>query len=286
MAQEIEAGKKSDRRHPLVALGYLAVDWWPGTLATIGALLLVVPELTNAKGQLTELPGHPGRAVIFVVAALVFVVGQGAQGLRQRRMSALQDEVLRMRADAHDRAAAISGLARIELALLAEELGYASDERISLLAIDGGEAVLVARFSHRPTFEAHGRGRYPLDEGVIREAYEIGLGAILDLPDPVTNLRDWRREMRSRCGIPAETANGLVMRSRTAVAIRIRQGGPGGDALGFLVFESLHAAADSRARCILDPEELQKRVAHPHGERFQGLLDVVCRLGVVGSMES
>lgn len=185
-------------------------------------------------------------------------------------------------AQGRDQAAAIAGLARVELALLAEDLGFRSDERISLLAIDGDEAVLVARYSDRPTFQQRGRGRYRLDQGIVREAYETGVGAVVDLPDPEADPAGWRRELRRRYRISAETANALTMRSRTVIALRIQHGSAGANALGFLVFESLRTADDAATGCILDPKSVQDLLAHHHAARFQGLLDVVCRLGVAG----
>lgn len=272
--------REGAERHPFVRVAYLLRDWWPNALLAFGSLLLAVAGFSNSQGKITGLPGHPTRWIVFAIAGAIWLVGGAALALRQRQLSSLERKLAAMEAHAAGQTEAISGLARVEIELLARELGYASNERISLLAISGVEAVLVARFSDCPPFQTRGRGRYPLNEGVLADAYETGVGAVLDLPDPAASLRGWRSELRWRCRIPADTANALTMRSRTAIAIRIRQSGVGGDPLGFVVFESTRAAADVPEPCVLDPNRLKELLAGQHGARFQGLLDVVCRLRV------
>lgn len=54
---------------------------------------------------------------------------------------------------------------------IAKSLGFSHNERISLYIIDEDKFVRCARFSQNPKYNQPGRATYPLNEGVIGEAW-------------------------------------------------------------------------------------------------------------------
>ena len=66
---------------------------------------------------------------------------------------------------------------------IAKSLGFSYNERISLYIIDEDKFVRCARFSQNPKYNQPGRATYPLNEGVIGEAWSKGVEFFIGFPD-------------------------------------------------------------------------------------------------------
>ncbi len=142
---------------------------------------LVVGGATAAGGSLAE--GGVSVAMILVGIALT-----GAGGVRALLQKPTYLELLIAKQAAERTSAAQaqqSGfLLRIMLAALASELELTATERVSLYLHDKAAFVMIARHSANPHFESAGRGIYPVDQGIIGDAWGDGVAYVSELPDP------------------------------------------------------------------------------------------------------
>jgi len=225
------------------ALGFLA-EWVPVVLTVAGTGLLAAAPLVHDP-HLTRSFRHPTASDwLFRTGFLALLVGTVSIVVRDRQRSAAARTAVGWQSRAETAELALARLAREELRLLADALRVYSDGRVSLFrAHDDEHFDLVARYSPNPTFDhGPGRGRYPMAEGALGQAWERQrvLGRSLPSAGPVAGPASskWVEDQQRRFGVPVEVSQGMTMRARTYAAVRLDQVGAG-RCLGVLVFEDV-----------------------------------------------
>jgi hypothetical protein len=187
----------------------------------------------------------PASWTLIVIAAALALVEAVLVGRRQRRIDTLDSQ----RAEFARRAAlaerALMLLLRAELIALQERARLYSSERVSLFRCDGDSFTLVARRSSMPVYdESLGRGRYPLDAGVLGQAWERNSAGVESLPPAGTDTIPKRRwlDAQSKLKIPEAVACDLKMRSQSYAGFRIVQRER---SLGVIVFESVISVSEA-----------------------------------------
>lgn len=105
--------------------------------------------------------------------------------------------------------------------------------RISAYSVEHDRFVLLSRRSVNPIHEKRGRSTYPLQSGVIGEAWaREGARQRFD----VDSREEWEAELVSAGGFSLEDARALKMFAKCVIAVRVD--GAGGDKVGMLVLES------------------------------------------------
>jgi hypothetical protein len=212
---------------------------------------------------------------LIVVAALLALVEAVIVARRQLRVGNLEaaNAELEGRAIAGEEAV---GLMRAELIALQERARQFSSERVSLLRCDGDHFTLVARRSPCPPFDQSlGRGTYPLDEGILGEAWANGTAGVSALPPSGPAHEPPRRrwlDAQRRFNIPEQVATNFTMRSQAYAAFRLAERDR---ALGVIVFESTVSVDEAAAagpsptkRTVAELEPLVKEA----GDRLAGFL--------------
>jgi len=273
--------------HPLVRAANAAatgfVDRWPTLLFLTGTIYVAAPELAGANGDVLGLP----KAVLFGAGALALLIGTIAAETRihqrsemEKALARREGEAVSLRAENECLKEAPRSFCRLSLELLARDLDYWSNERISLFRRrrDQGGFELIGRYSARHDFRSHTREVYP-EEGCLGEAWQNGWACESGLPLLTPSDDAWIDAQKRNWKIPPATARQMTMKSRTYVAIRIA-GGTGLDASGVIVFESLDCLGDdnlveaSKARVPV-LEVLQAKVEEPSTlAHLRGLLNV------------
>ncbi|TFC91333.1 MULTISPECIES: hypothetical protein [Cryobacterium] len=121
---------------------------------------------------------------------------------------------------------------------LATELQvWNSHSRLTLYTFNGSGFQLFRRKSDNPMLEAIGRGFYPLDQGILRMAWERGVtAAFTAIP---TNDPDYGKKLQKDFNIPIGTSKGFGMRSASILAARLSDTtSASNDHIGVLVIES------------------------------------------------
>ena len=103
----------------------------------------------------------------------------------------------------------------------ARSLGFSHNERISLYIIDEDKFVRCARFSQNPKYNRPGRATYPLNEGVIGEAWSKGVEFFMGFPDAQKNKEAYILKTNSKYGIPKDTVEKFSMFPRLIFGYRI-----------------------------------------------------------------
>lgn len=223
-------------------------QWLTVVLPVAAAVLLAAGGIVRSD---FELRGHH-LEVAWILIALAGILAAAEAALvtrRQRRLSQLEAERARLLTRAESAEASLLHLIRDELITLEFEASLYSTERISVLRCDGDCFTLVARRSRRPLFdESLGRGRYPLDEGVLGRAWADGVAEETGLPTAGSEgqppRRAWLTAQERRWRVPGEVAERFVMRSQSYVAFRIEELER---SLGAIVFESTVSASEAAA---------------------------------------
>lgn len=105
--------------------------------------------------------------------------------------------------------------------------------RVSAYSVEQDRFVLLSRRSVNPTLERRGRRTYPLEKGVIGQAWaRQSARSNFD----VESREEWEAELVSSEGFTGEEARALTMLSRSILAVRVDS--PADDKIGMLVFES------------------------------------------------
>ena len=226
------------------ARGFLA-EWVPVVLTlVVGPGLLAAASLVHDP-RLTWSLRHPTASDwLFRIGCLVLIAGTLLIVVRDRRRTAEARIAAGWRTRAGTAELALARLAREELRLLADALRVFSYGRVSLFRAHNDEHFdLVARYSPDPTFDhGPGRGRYPMTEGALGQAwakqrcFERSLPSAGPGAGPVSPR--WVETQSRRFGVPVEVSEGMTMRARTYAAVRLDQAGAG-RCLGVLVFEDM-----------------------------------------------
>lgn len=151
----------------------------------------------------------------------------------------------------------IDTLLQIQMKLL--RLDGDSGVRISVYSVEHDEFVLIARRSKNPEHERRGRPSYPLQQGVIGDAWRSDSANYVS---KATTRAEWNAECVEQ-GFTEEEAAALTMMARSTAAIRIDTFA--GDKVGMLVIESE------------DKEQLTKATITNvrRSAAFQGLIAII-----------
>lgn len=231
------------------------------------AVALLIGAGGVSKGHFTLAHHRFGVSWMFIIAAALLALIEAAiVARRQLRVAVLEAErdQLEGRAVAGERG--IVAVMRDELIALQERAHQFSSERVSLFRCDGDHFTLVARRSPRPLFdESLGRGRYPLDQGLLGRAWAEGKAGEPSLPPAGDEHGPPRRrwlDAQRRLGVPEGVASAFTMHSQAYAAFRIAERER---SLGVILFEStvsVDEAADAGAsptkRTVADLEPLVK----------------------------
>lgn len=113
-----------------------------------------------------------------------------------------------------------------------------SDTRVSAYSVEDDRFVLLTRHSPNPTFDKRGRDTYPLEQGVIGQAWaRSSAHRVYD----VENRDEWEEVLVNSGEFTPDEASALTMFSRNILAIRIDHGPA--EKVGMLVIESQRADA-------------------------------------------
>jgi hypothetical protein len=205
-----------------------------------------------------------------ITAAAVLALAEAATvARRQLRLAAVVAERDESRERAIAAEQAIIRLIRQELIALQERAHLFSSDRVSLFRSDSDHFTLVGRRSARPLFDQSlGRGRYPLDEGVLGLAWAQGTADVPSLPDAGPEgqapKRRWLDAQR-KLGVAEDVAAALTMRSQAYAAFRIADRER---SFGVILFESTvavdeaaTAGASSTKRTVDEIEPLVKEAS-------------------------
>ncbi|MCW2601297.1 MAG: hypothetical protein JWM02_3126 [Frankiales bacterium] len=237
-------------RSGLGLVGSFLREWVPLAVTTVVAPSLFVitalvphPHLTWSVRQGTSADWlfRSGVAAL-LIGSWIIVARELRRGRRLRDL-----ECVALRATESERA--LASLARDEVRRLANSLQLFSNGRVSLFrAHDDDHFDLVARYSADPSKDhGPGRGRFPIDEAVLGQAWRTQrvFPPPLPAPGPVNAapFLQWL-DAQERLGLPRHEAEALTLRARTYGAVRIDSGG---HSLGVIVFEDTRGRNDESA---------------------------------------
>jgi hypothetical protein len=248
----------------------------------ITVVIPVAVVVLTASSGVTSGHYHVGRHRVSVawtliaVAALLALVEAAIVARRQLRVGDLEAANIELETRAVAGEEALVDLMRAELIALQERASHFSSERVSLFRCDGDHFTLVARRSPCPPFDQSlGREKYPLDEGVLGQAWANGTAGAPALPAGGPTYETPRRrwlDAQKRLGVPERIATNFTMRSQAYAAFRLAERDR---ALGVLVFESTvstdqaaGAGSSPTKRTVGELEVLVKEA----GERLAALL--------------
>jgi hypothetical protein len=240
------------------------------TVLIPAGFVLLIAAVPLENGHYEVLHRRLAVAWTLVVAAALLAVAEAATvARRQLRVSAVvaERDEFSNRAVAAERA--IVRLIRQELIALENRSQLFSNGRVSLFRCDGDYFTLVGRRSGRPRFDQSlGRGRYPLDEGVLGRAWAETPVEVPSLPEAGPEAEPPRRrwlDAQRRLGVPEEVAAALTMRSRAYAAFRIADRER---SFGVILFESTvavdaaaTAGASTTKRTVAELEPLVKEAS-------------------------
>lgn len=104
---------------------------------------------------------------------------------------------------------------------IAKSLDFSQNERISLYIIDEDKFVRCARFSQNPKYNQPGRSSYPLNEGVIGEAWSKECEFFASFPDAQKNKEAYILKTNSKYKIPKDDVANFSMFPRLILGYRI-----------------------------------------------------------------
>lgn len=204
---------------------WLLITRWITVLIPAGVALMIA-AVPLAHGHYRAL--HHRFAVswtLVAAAALLALIEAGAVARREIRIAAVAAERDQFRERAVLAERAIMRLIRHELLALEERTHLFSSGRVSLFRCDRDYFTLVGRRSARPLFDqSFGRGRYPLDQGVLGRAWAETPVGVPSLPDPGPEGQPPKRrwlDAQKKLGVPEEVAAAFTMRSQSYAAFRI-----------------------------------------------------------------
>lgn len=164
-------------------------------------------------------------AVLGVVSAIIaavfaLFVKPGYNQLRREHQE-LDDECTRLR---NSQAAMLGYLAkRALIEIVEEDEKTLMTSRISIYVEQQGQFVLLGRWAKNEKFRRVGRRSFPIDQGLIGQAWKSkdGVAKVRKLPADEDR---WVDQQCNRYGFDEETARNLTMQSRSISAVRIDSG--------------------------------------------------------------
>ncbi|RWC18587.1 MAG: hypothetical protein EOS51_16595 [Mesorhizobium sp.] len=155
------------------------------------------------------------------------------------------------------------------LQVLAEELKFDGQDRISVYRYADEAFTMVGRFSVRPELNKPGRSVYPANQGVIGAAWRSGEGkcVVTDLPDPEAALQAYLDRCEAEWQLPNEVVQAMTMKPRSVAAFALMNSQKTARN-AIIVFESTAAGRFSAAM-------LERRVSGGSGKEIVLLLEVL-----------
>lgn len=195
-------------------------------ISVLVTLWTVLPEDQRWPLQENPLALTAGAlAVLWIVGYLTF--------LRPRYSELAQQKSVAEKDLADAQGALQSALDSLLMQLLKDRSAHTPSCRLSAYSVERDRFVLLSRSSVNPVHERRGRPTYPLDTGVIGEAWaREGAHQRFD----VDTREEWEAELVSSGNFTAEDARGLKMFSKSVIAVRVDT--PSGEKVGMLVLES------------------------------------------------
>ena len=197
--------------------------------AAVASWLITVWS-THDANELWQLPTLWWLAAA-IVAVMVWLVCYFT--LLRPRYSELAQRVARTEAEIQGAQHALQSVLEAALAQLMIDRGFANAEsRISAYSVEHDRFVLLARHSTNPVLERRGRPTYPLDKGVIGQAWAAGSAT---RTDDVESRQEWEEMLVDSGEFTADEAAALTMWARSICAVRVDLGT---HKLGMIVIES------------------------------------------------
>lgn len=248
------------------------------TTQLLGLALLTLAQLSDAQGRVAYLPGTPDRGVVFVVGLVVSGVALIVTPLRNYKNSLAASRLRELREELARTQQVVVELTRLELAGLFSQLGYATNERISLFAPskDRSHLRLVARWAIADRYRSFGRTAYPLDQGCVGRAWQEEEAVVDDLPDPESDYDGWSARLWTEFRVPLAVSANFRMRSRTCMALAIN---PPGSRLkpcqGVLVVESQVVPTEATYTPYLELRKLRQFLKKAEMAKLARLLEIL-----------
>ena len=104
---------------------------------------------------------------------------------------------------------------------IARSLCFSNNERISLYIVDNDKFVCCSRVSPSPKYKLRGRSSYPLNEGVIGEAWNNGVEFDVRFPDANKDMASYIKYTKEKYGISEKTIRNFTMYPRVILGYRI-----------------------------------------------------------------
>lgn len=227
-----------DGHRPAITAGEAKTHWFLVELRN-----LANPALGVGSSVLFTLWTVQERDSLWSVPALWLLIGAlamlavwiwGYFSWLRPRYSELAKEKARAEEDLGEAQAALqAALDSLLMHLLKDRSSANPSCRVSAYSVEHDRFVLLSRRSVNPTLERRGRQTYPLEKGVIGQAWERQ-SATSNFD--VETREEWESELVSSGGFTVEEARGLTMLSRSIVAVRVDSATD--DKIGMLVLES------------------------------------------------
>jgi hypothetical protein len=223
------------RQFCFTKIGRFVDDYLADLVGGIAVALVLVGSLAFSDELVTfASENEKAQETIRNCALASFIIGLGLQAVsfmlnkaRGRRISELEEENNVLRAAESLIANNVQQLVDGYLASWATgPLGFGEDEycseRISLYSFDaeGGQFVLVGRFSFSPVYQAKQRATYPSDQGCIEVAWKNGVVFSNDFPDPYADPEGYSKHHLG-FNVPADVSDRFTMKSRLYYGYRI-----------------------------------------------------------------
>lgn len=227
-----------DESRPVLTTGEVKTHWFLVELRN-----LANPALGAIASVLFTLWTVQDRASQWSMPSLLFLLGAGAMHVvwvwgyftwLRPRYSELAQNQARAEGDLrHAQAALQAALDSLLMHLLKDRSLDNPSCRVSAYSVEHDRFVLLSRRSVNPSLERRGRQTYPLEKGVIGQAWERQSARS---EFEVESREEWEMELVSSEGFNADEARALTMFSRSILAVRVDSATD--DKLGMLVFES------------------------------------------------
>jgi len=225
-------------RLPAITVGEAKTHWFLVELRNLanpalGAAASVLFTLWTVQER-DSLWSFPSVLILFGAVAMLAVWIWGYFTWLRPRYSELAKDQARAEFDLRQAQAALQAALDSLLMQLLKDRSIANPScRVSAYSVEHDRFVLLSRRSVNPTLERRGRRTYPLEKGVIGQAWERqSAWSSFD----VESREEWEAELISSGGFSAEEARALTMLSRSVLAVRVDS--PIDDKIGMLVLES------------------------------------------------
>ncbi|KJQ52829.1 hypothetical protein [Microbacterium sp. SA39] len=222
----------------LTWLWRLIKGWSPQTLGVLATFFSIIWGSYDVDKAWTEGIWAFYCALGLLVAALlaqIFIQRPTYMSLAKRLRETEQRAAIdkqNMSDDADAKSRVIADTMEVLLRKIAEHCNADSNsDRVSAYFFHNGSFINLARHALHPEYRLRGRSKYPVGQGAIGDAWEIGSIAV-NLP---TTRKQWERRLVSKHGYSAEEAASLRMHSVSIAALRIEVDHR---AVGVIVFES------------------------------------------------